>query len=95
MIEQFEKLRDAICANDIQHDTEIKYWNGVEPLQKGHIVQYVGTERPRLRSLQGKPAIVRLVVKGNLDTYATICGVDGVPFGGHKTEARSLIAIEK
>ena len=57
MIEEFEILRDAICADNIQHDTEIRHWKGVdEPLKVGHIVTFEADCWDSVES--GTPALV-------------------------------------
>ena len=59
MIEQFEILRDAICADNIQHDTEIRHWDGVEPLKVGHIVTFAANCWNSVDSVEsGTPALV-------------------------------------
>ena len=56
MIEEFERLRDAICAENIQHDTEIRHWDGAEPLKVGHIVTFEADCWDSVES--GTPALV-------------------------------------
>jgi len=63
LIEQFELTHAAACQDVIQHDTKRKVWNGVEPLEVGHILTFEADCWDSVES--GAPALVLALATEN------------------------------